>query len=61
MTTPAEHPAWLLDLVRAFVPKVVPLDVTPEGTYEESKTRWGPNPIYEAVPAEIREASERTG
>lgn len=49
---------WLIDLVKAFSPKVVPLDVTPEGTYEESTTRWGMNPIYEAVPREIRDVVE---
>lgn len=53
-------PRWLVDLVREFSPKVVPLDVTPEGTYEEAATRWGMNPVYEAVPPEIRLEAERT-
>lgn len=53
-------PEWLLDLLRAFGRKVVPLDITEEGTYEEATTRWGMNPIYEAVPAEIRAVAEAT-
>lgn len=53
-----ETPGWLVALVREFGPKIVPLDVTPEGTYEEATTRWGINPIYEAVPEEIRDAVE---
>lgn len=54
----AAQPAWLIALVRDFGPKVIPLDVTPEGTYEESTTRWGMNPVYEAVPREIRDEAE---
>jgi hypothetical protein len=48
-------PQWLLDLVRAFSPKEVPLDVEQDGTYEEATTRWGPNPVYDAVPQWIRD------
>lgn len=57
-TTVVLRQPWLLDVLRDFQPRVVPLDVTPEGTYEEATTRWGMNPIWEAVPAELRELVE---
>lgn len=55
---PLDGERAILDLVVAFSPKVVPLDVTPEGTYEEATTRWRLNPIYEAIPLELRLAAE---
>lgn len=55
---PPDTPEWLVALVAAFGRKVIPLDVTDEGTYEEATTRWGMNPVYEAVPEKLRMEAE---
>lgn len=53
----AEEP-WLIDVVRAFKPRAVLLNATSEGTYEERTAQYGPNPIYEAIPAALRAQAE---
>jgi hypothetical protein len=57
MTTGAYEP-WLVDLVAMFFPRQIPLDVTKDGTYEEMSTRWGENPVYAAVPEDLRRLAE---
>lgn len=54
----AKYEPWLVDLVAAFGPRQVPLDITPEGTYEESTTRWGPNPVWAAIPEDLRQLGD---
>lgn len=53
-----DPPRWLIDLVIGFPRRVIPLDVTPEGGYEEATTRWGIGPQYEAIPIAVRAAAE---
>lgn len=43
----------LRELAIAFEPKIIPLDVDEDGTYEEATTRWGGNPVYESALAAL--------